>query len=91
MCVDAVQYNLTVLGTIPVICTSLTTQRRAIMTMGTALCAQKVTYPARSKNVLECCIEHAGYIGDGCSGESYNTEACGWDGGDCCEETCENQ
>jgi len=37
-----------------------------------------------------CNVSHLSYIGDGqCDKiDSYNTAACGWDGGDCCEETC---
>ena len=36
-----------------------------------------------------CVVADASYIGDGyCDGDDYNTEACGYDGGDCCETTC---
>jgi hypothetical protein len=30
-------------------------------------------------------------IGDGKCNQKYNTEACNFDGGDCCEETCDNE
>jgi len=34
---------------------------------------------------------HAAFVGDGTchDRECYNTEVCGFDGGDCCEDTCE--
>ena len=39
-----------------------------------------------------CDVPLASYIGDGfcdsSEGDTYNTEACNWDGGDCCESTC---
>lgn len=36
-----------------------------------------------------CAAEYPSYIGDGdCDGGEYNTEECGYDGGDCCETTC---
>jgi len=37
----------------------------------------------------ECDVPIPDYIGDGyCDGGAYNTDACGWDGGDCCVCTC---
>eukprot|EP00956_Cyclotella_meneghiniana_P012979 scaffold18569_cov60-Cyclotella_meneghiniana.AAC.5 len=38
----------------------------------------------------ECCVPNTAFIGDGaCDPEApYNTEACMWDGGDCCKSTC---
>ena len=36
-----------------------------------------------------CSAENPSYIGDGyCDFTDYNTADCGWDGGDCCESTC---
>jgi len=30
----------------------------------------------------------ASYLGDGYCDTIFNTDRCGWDGGDCCAETC---
>ena len=39
-----------------------------------------------------CEVPHAAWLGDGACdadiSQCYNTAACGWDGGDCCEATC---
>jgi hypothetical protein len=37
-----------------------------------------------------CCVEEPNYLGDGACDpwEPYNTEACGFDLGDCCHDTC---
>ena len=35
-----------------------------------------------------CDAENKEWIGDGGCDPDYNTAACGWDGGDCCKETC---
>ena len=36
-----------------------------------------------------CVVDYPSWIGDGwCDGGEYNTEQCGYDGGDCCEESC---
>lgn len=38
-----------------------------------------------------CFIENPSWVGDGhCDHCEYNTEECGFDGGDCCSETCED-
>jgi hypothetical protein len=44
----------------------------------------KVDYP-------NCNVTRLDFIGDGQCDliSNYNTAACGWDGGDCCEETCQ--
>jgi hypothetical protein len=44
------------------------------------------TYPPTG-----CVVVNPGYLGDGyCDtlDPAYNSEVCGWDGGDCCESTC---
>jgi len=38
-----------------------------------------------------CQAENREWIGDGGCDPDYNTEACGWDGGDCCKETCDEE
>lgn len=40
-----------------------------------------------------CCVPNPNFIGDGaCDPDSpYNTEACGYDGGDCCKGTCDSR
>jgi len=38
-----------------------------------------------------CLAENREWIGDGGCDPDYNTEACGWDGGDCCKETCDDE
>ena len=37
-----------------------------------------------------CSVPFTSYLGDGACDEDggYNTEACGWDGGDCCASSC---
>ena len=37
---------------------------------------------------LDCEVASVVVIGDGRCDEEYNTQACGFDGGDCCECTC---
>jgi hypothetical protein len=40
----------------------------------------------------ECDVKNPAWVGDGhCDHCEYNTEACGFDGGDCCQETCDEQ
>ncbi|GMH84780.1 hypothetical protein TL16_g10024 [Triparma laevis f. inornata] len=37
----------------------------------------------------DCHVDNPSWVGDGhCDHCEYNTEECGWDGGDCCSETC---
>jgi len=40
----------------------------------------------------ECNVAYDSYLGDGACDpmDTYNTLACGWDGGDCCKSTCES-
>ena len=40
-----------------------------------------------------CTVEYPSYLGDAyCDhGAGYNNMGCGWDGGDCCEDTCERE
>jgi hypothetical protein len=40
-----------------------------------------------------CCVEDPSYLGDGACDprESYNTEACAFDLGDCCYESCNRE
>ncbi|CAM9580899.1 unnamed protein product [Chrysoparadoxa australica] len=39
--------------------------------------------------LTDCCVPLSDWIADGyCDGDLYNTEACAWDGGDCCPWTC---
>ena len=40
-------------------------------------------------SLSNCDVDHQSWVGDAfCDGGKYNTLACNWDGGDCCEETC---
>jgi len=36
-----------------------------------------------------CNAENREWVGDGGCDPDYNTQECGWDGGDCCRETCD--
>ena len=38
-----------------------------------------------------CTTENREWIGDGGCDEEFNTQACGWDGGDCCQESCDTE
>jgi subtilisin family serine protease len=46
---------------------------------------------ALNTTLSSCLVEHPEYVGDGkCNAEGgYNVASCGYDGGDCCENTCE--
>ena len=38
-----------------------------------------------------CDVTYESYIGDGhCDSSDYNIASCNWDGGDCCEASCED-
>lgn len=45
----------------------------------------------RASSASACDVANEGWVGDGWCDQSggYNTAACGWDGGDCCAETCQ--
>lgn len=45
--------------------------------------------PAELNAPAGCSLSNPTFLGDGqCDGGTYNTEACNWDGGDCCEAHC---
>ena len=46
-------------------------------------------YTCKDPSVV--CEENKHYLGDGKCHEITNTAACGYDGGDCCEATCEHE
>jgi hypothetical protein len=54
-------------------------------------------YPSKGKpkpkpKPKKCAVREPSYVGDGFCDDvdgGYNTEACDWDGGDCCAETCQ--
>ncbi len=49
--------------------------------------------PDSEEPVVVCDVVDPTYLGDGyCDSvqDGYNTEACGYDGGDCCESTCQD-
>lgn len=44
---------------------------------------------AYKSSISSCVVANPSFIGDGwCDVGTYNSELCGWDGGDCCAETC---
>jgi len=40
-------------------------------------------------NAEKCEVEHREWVGDGGCDAEYNVEECGWDGGDCCRQSCD--
>lgn len=44
-------------------------------------------------SATECDVAHQAWVGDGrCDRDGcYNTQSCNWDGGDCCQATCEGE
>jgi hypothetical protein len=67
------------------------------------LCDENSNYVCEDPNATEfgeaglCDIQYGSYLGDGQCNErigtntNYNTEQCGWDGGDCCPSTCRDE
>jgi len=46
-------------------------------------------HPRALRVPADCDPRFRDWVGDGwCDGGAYNTEECGWDGGDCCDDTC---
>ena len=58
---------------------------------GTFVCGES-DYDCVDPDALQCEAASLTYVGDGhCdTTDVYNTKSCGWDGGDCCEETCQD-
>eukprot|EP00752_Nemacystus_decipiens_P015183 g13520.t4 len=62
--------------------------RGAVLSLG-RVCSATVGAPCVITAV--CDVNNPHWIGDGeCDHDEYNTEACGWDGGDCCFCSCED-
>lgn len=58
-----------------------------------AVCGEESSYFCQDPNSSSfdiCGVEYPEYIGDGACDQDagYNTDKCGWDGGDCCELSC---
>ena len=50
-----------------------------------------IIFQLLSLSTSNCDVEHPLWIGDAfCDEGEYNTLQCNWDGGDCCEETCQD-
>ena len=55
------------------------------------VCPQPTTTPqpgSASTTPADCVSETAAHVGDGFCDAVFNTEECGYDGGDCCQDTC---
>ncbi len=52
-------------------------------------CLVQTAGSAVPEQTATCSVAQPAYLGDGyCDGGAYNTDACGFDGGDCCASTC---
>lgn len=73
----------------PLFSPNSTTAGGATVTPTTPTTATPLPTPSAEPCTDGCCVSQPAWVGDGfCDGGDYNSEACGWDGGDCCESTC---
>ena len=69
---------------------SSTTTTMASTTTTTVASTPSTTQQASTTTYspVECVVYVESFIGDGFCDSDYNSAACGWDDGDCCESTC---